>query len=122
MEQNKYFENTHTNAGTIKAGTKNVKMSWAIKDGMDSEIEHIKPGCGCTDALIDGNVVNAKYHDSSDVSVINSNNSKSILVTKSLTAYLKDGKPLKVKNDRGLEIFNPDKKSIRLTFTVTVTS
>ena len=122
MEQNIYFENTHTNAGTIKAGTKGTKLKWTIVTGMETMVEFIRPTCGCTEAEINGNIIKAHYNDSSDASVIQSNTSKSILVTKSLTAYIKDGLPLKVKNARGIETFNEKKKALKLTFTVTVTA
>lgn len=120
MDQLKYFKNTHYNGGNIHVGAKNVPVYWDIVDGRTGDIEAVVPGCGCTDASVNGSQVVAKYNDNSDISAIQATSAQALLVTKTVRAYIKDGLPLRVENDRGVQVYNPDKKQISLTFTVTV--
>lgn len=108
------------NIGTIKAGTSKNLVIWECLEGQVDKVEHLTASCGCTTPTTQGNNIIAYYNDSSDKSVINSTPNKLITVTKTVTAYIKDGRPLKTPNGKGVLDWNPDKEKVILKFFATV--
>ncbi len=115
------FDNTlYVVPQVVKAGQKDVKLEWQIKEGGDM-IEEIVPGCSCTaEATIFPDRVVASYTDNTPASEIEKMPGKIKTISKNLRVFLKDGKPLKVKNSRGVDAYNPDKQSVTLFFHVNV--
>lgn len=116
MDIHKAFHNVLTVVTKpIKAG-KSVEIFWPFKELAITDIEDTKGNCGCTKPDVHADGVRATYNDG--------HKSKDIdgakVVSKSVTVYLKDDKPLKVPNKKGVLDYNPDKSSIALTFHVTV--
>lgn len=100
----------------IKAGSK-VTIDWPYKALSKDLVEETKGNCGCTKPDILDDRIRAVYTDSTKRGDIKDG---AIVVSKSVTVYLRDGEPLKVKNKKGVEQDNPEKTSITLTFHVTV--
>ncbi len=106
---------------TISPGEADIPLSWDIEVGDGSMIEHASPGCGCTaDVSWTGKRVNAIYNDNTKREEVASMPGKTKTVSKNIRLFLKDGKPLRVKNERGVEAFNAQKASITLFFHVNV--
>ena len=121
----KLFKSTVAETVDIKAGQKNVNIEWPFEDLKPHELATYKDssgndklaiafGCGCTgtpELLSDRLCV--KYNDSG--------NNKG-LVSKALTVFYKDSEdtPVRVRNEKGVEIFNPNLGKTVLTFSVNI--
>jgi hypothetical protein len=117
------FENTlYVVPELIKVGQTGVNLEWHIKEGTGDDIEKIVPGCSCTaDAKIEKTRVVAVYTDNSPKEEISKMPGQMKTVSKNLRVFLKDGKPLMVKNARGVDTYNPEKASLTLFFHCNVT-
>lgn len=108
---------------TIVAGQKGVLVEWLFDDLGIHEIARkdngtfaIKPGCGCTaDIEVLSDRILAKYNDSTVLA-----GKTKDTVGKTLQVFLNDGKPLFVKNEKGVKIWNPSKTNALLSFTLKV--
>lgn len=81
----------------------------------------ISGNCGCTAEVEWRNgIVTATYNDTTKNDEVAMMPGRMKTVSKNIRVFLKDGKPLKVKNERGVEAFNAQKASITLFFHVNV--
>lgn len=80
------------------------KVQWTIAD-TTKKIVHIQPDCGgCTkNAKQEGNLITADFTPGTTGSL-----------TKGITVFLEDDKPLMVLNDTDDEILNMEKEKVRL--------
>ena len=109
---------------TIPVSSKKNLAAWVFQGDAD-QIEHIHPGCGSctTNCRVEGNVLLAEYEDRDSKNAVNRAEdpsktypNKIYAFTKNITVYLKDDEPLKIVNERGLEIFNTNKSRVVLNF------
>lgn len=107
-------------AEPIRCG-KSVLIRWPYKSLEKDMIESVRGTCGCSVAEYNDKEVTVTYNDSTSPSSIPKDKGF-IQVDKLIIVYLKDGKPLKVINAKGVEVFNEEKLQIPLTFSVTVIS
>lgn len=106
----------------IKANQAGVPLEWHIEEGSIEDIEHIQPGCGCTaEVKMENGRVLATYNDNTKVEEVAEMPGRVKTISKNLRVFLKDGKPLMVKNERGVETYNAQKQSLTLFFHVNVT-
>lgn len=106
---------------TIAPGQEGIPLAWSLEDGDASMIEHCQPGCGCTaEVEWNGKLVRAIYNDNTKKEEVVAMPGKVKTVSKNIRVFLKDGKPLRVKNERGVEAYNAQKASITLFFHVNV--
>lgn len=100
---------------SLKCGG-SVDIQWMFRDITVDMIEDFKGSCGCTKVLIPQTAdrVVATYNDT------HKDLKEPVNVSKSVTVYLKDDKPLKVLNDKGVMDYNPEKTSLSLIFHVSV--
>ena len=106
---------------TIKVGEAGVPLEWHVEEGFTSEIEYIQPGCGCTaEVKIEDGRVLATYNDNTRREEVAEMPGQVKTISKNLRVFLKDGKPLMVKNERGVETYNQQKQSMTLFFHVNV--
>lgn len=83
----------------------------------------ISGNCGCTaDVDILPDRIVAKYNDNTKKDEVLALPGKVMTVSKNLRVFLKDGKPLKVKNERGVETYNQQKATTTLFFHVNVSA
>lgn len=73
-------------------------------EGNVSEIEDYETDCSCTNVKASDGVLSVEY-----------SNGGSVTFAKSITLYVKDGKPLNVWQN-GIKVKNPDKEKIHLFF------
>jgi hypothetical protein len=105
----------------LTLGSKKNIVVWEF-EGDPKEIQQLKVGCGCTaNCRVEGNTVIAEYEDQSGPKVDPTNIDKlyptgKLAFNKSINVYLRDGKPLKEFNDKGVKVVNPNKSKIVLTF------
>lgn len=105
--------------GTYKPGTKDIPIKWGYKEVDKREIEKIVPNCGCTADIFKGpDGIYANYNDSTKKEAVEKSPGGVKVITKSVTVYFDDGKPLQIKNARGVMEKNPEKSSYVLTFHV----
>lgn len=105
--------------GKILPGTKHsIQFEF---EGPANLIEDMVPSCGCTANLaITSNKITGTYHDNTalDYNTIQRlpkvGEDRVHEISKSIAIYLADGKPLKVQNERGLMVYNPEKTKIWL--------
>lgn len=130
MENKRYFKTTHcTVKDPISPGTKNVGVNWLFEDltnvdiAKDSDGKYaVKPGCGCTaNVEVTETGIIAFYTDSTKKQDVLSSQNREKSVGKNMRVFLDDGKPLYVKNERGVMKLNVGgKANILLTFNVIV--
>lgn len=122
------FKQTSVKLEPIKAGQKNVPVEWLFdsitKEDIASYVDAkgetqyaIKPGCGCTASFeVLDDRIKALYSDGG--------NNKGA-VSKSVTVYHKPSDPsvpVRSKNERGVDVFNPALGKTVLMFTVPIGS
>ena len=88
-------------------------------EGDHTMIEHVQPDCGCTaKPEVTEDSINLEFTDSVSDKVREDLKKKygdlPQSYNKGITVYMNDGEPLKVKNTKGLDIYNPNKQSVRL--------
>lgn len=130
MENKKYFKTTKCSVkNPIKPGDKNVKVEWLFEDlanidiAKDSDDKYaVKPGCGCTaNVKVTDTGIIAYYSDSTSKKDVLASQNREKVVGKNMRVFLDDGKPLYVKNERGIMKLNvAGKANILLTFDVIV--
>lgn len=114
------FPSPNIYLGKIFPGTKHNLIFEFL--GPSNLIEDIVPSCGCTAsmAIVDNSKITGVYHDNTalDLNTINRlpivNKERLHEINKSIAVYLADGKPLKIQNERGFMIYNPEKLKIWL--------
>lgn len=107
----------------VPVGTQGINLEWQLEKGDGSMIEQVVPGCGCTaDVDILPDRIVAKYNDNTKKEEVLALPGKVMTVSKNLRVFLKDGKPLKVKNERGVETYNQQKATTTLFFHVNVSA
>lgn len=125
-----FKENTVSLEQPIKAGQKSVPVFFEFDDLTKDKIEYNKktgyqvvPGCTCSaDFSVRDDGISISYNDNTSKNNVDIQPKKELTVQKTLRVYLKDGKPMRKKNGRGVMVPNPDKESELLTFIVTVKS
>lgn len=116
------FENTlYVVPSKVKLGQEGIRLEWPIELGSGEMIEEVKAGCGCTaEVKVMSDRVVAIYNDNTKEAEVTSLPGRVKTISKNLRVYLKDGKPLKVRNERGVEQYNAEKTAITLFFHVNV--
>ena len=105
----------------IQCGAGGVLLEWHIAEGSGDMIELIQPGCSCTaEVEILPDRVRAIYTDNTKETEVRQMPGHIKTISKNLRVFLKDGQPLKVRNERGVEAFNAQKASTTLFFHVNV--
>lgn len=114
----KPFKSMHIDVqGTLKRGGKTT-IEWFYDQAYYGIIEDFATGCGCTaDVKKLGDRVRATFTDTSMDEAFHGDTQE---FTKTVTVFYDDGKPLMVKNNRGVEQYNTEKAQDVLTFTVKV--
>lgn len=120
----KAFKNIQVDLGNITAGTEGHKVFWEFEeldkntiatfvDNSGNEQYAVQRMCGCTaDVEVRENGISAVYND-------NGNSTGKLI--KRVKVYYKSGElPTKVKNERGVLMFNPKLPSTVLSFIVEV--
>jgi hypothetical protein len=108
----------------IKVGSKNNIVSFFYgPDLKKDDIEQVFPGCGCTaDVQILDDRITANYTDNtSPLEIEGASASNAKPIEKSLTVVYKSEEPLWTKNERGLQVVNPNKNREILKFYGNVT-
>lgn len=109
----KLFKDITIDIGEIKAGSKDNKVEWFFedlkKDDIASSIDkngkiqwHVVPSCGCTASI--------QVTDNSIVALYNDNGNHIGKIDKKITVYFKpddSSTPIKAKNEKGVEVYNP---------------
>ena len=124
MEQieltNKGFNNQQfVLPGPIKSGSNGHVVEFKFnKTTTEGDVEYVHPGCNCTaDISVKGGQVSAVYSDSTPPgSIPKAGEENAIPITKSLYIFWRDGKPLHINNERGVQVLNWDKAHTKLTF------
>lgn len=114
------FPSTVVNLGDIEqASTNNVAIFKF--EGDSNSIEDIVASCSCTaEIYLNEDHIKAVYRDNTQVnaSVIanlkEQGGRKYTDINKAITVFLRDGKPLKVPNQKGVMIYNQEKEKITL--------
>lgn len=115
----KPFKNAHIDVETVLPQGGSATLEWFYDEVDFNTIQKVQPGCGCTakiDQLADR--IRAVFTDQTVNDHFKGKDELSL--TKTLTVFYKDGKPLKTKNNRGVEIWNPEKEQDVLTFSVKI--
>jgi len=110
--------------GVIFPQQKGVKVFVPFREGVrKSDIQTIVPGCGCTaNVTWDSDGATASYSDNTPKADVEKYPTKTKTVTKHLTIYHNDGKPLKVSHPGKGKIYNPRKSKEVVYFDVTVST
>lgn len=112
------FATLNLDLGTIKWRSSNHRLDFPFT-GDDSMIEEIIPSCSCTaEPYIENGSIIALYTNTSKEE--NFTNGNELSLTNHIFVYIRDGLPLKVKNEKGQLIYNTNKKVITLSFTCKV--
>lgn len=130
MASTKYFKSVnYIHPDPISPGQKNVRVEWLFEDLTKDQIDlkengnyAVIPGCGCTANIevLDDRIV-ATYSDTTTEKKVRESQNRELQIGKNLRVYLKDGKPLRAKNDRGVMGWNvKGKENVILAFTVIV--
>ena len=89
--------------------------------GKEEEVEEVTAGCGCTNLKFKNRVITGKFQEQTRFSSIadiehyqKTYPNKYMPFIKSITVFYKDGKPLKVINEFGNEVWNPEKEQYTL--------
>lgn len=104
----------------IKCG-KSAIIKWPYKALEKDMIESVRGTCSCSTPTYNDKEVKVTYQDGTDAKDI-PKDTGFLQVDKLIIVYLKDGKPLKVKNEKGVEVWNEAKAQVPLTFSVSVIS
>ena len=90
----------------VKAGSTGNTAVWNFI-GDKSDIEEVVRGCGCTDFKINSDNITATY---------NASNTPGHPFSKTLTVFLKDGRPLKTIEEKSQQLkYNTNKDKVVLT-------
>lgn len=109
----------YTVPGEHTPGSSGLNVKFEFLELKKEEIKKVVAGCNCTaEVEITDDGINAVYTDSTSRSDVLIMNDKRLTVKKSLTVYMDDGLPLRVKNNKGQSVYNREKASIVLTFGV----
>lgn len=102
------FKDSIYNGGRIKKGS-HAEVRWRFKDGVTpDQVEKIEKGCHCTAKLSKSSQgVVGVYNDGTTKGDIG--DKEYITVTKNAIVYHNDGEPMKIKNNRGVKVPNPEK-------------
>ena len=98
MSSVKFLKTSH-DLGTIKAGSTDHQVRYPF-EGDSSQIEEIRPLCGCTaNVLVNGNELFANYtnYDKPD-----SITTDGVDINRKIMVFFTDGKPLKKLNPKGV--------------------
>lgn len=118
------FKNIQVDLGSITAGTQGHEVFWEFadlnKESIAKFVDHkgneqyaVQRMCGCTaDIEVTDKGIKAVYNDNG--------NSTGKLIKRVKVYYSKGDLPTKVKNDRGVLMFNPNLPSTTLSFIVEV--
>lgn len=98
----------------VARGTRGVPIEWHLPENNSQFARKADGslaiyGCGCTGFTDEGRIVKGTYNQE-----VTGN------VSKTFTLFFDDGKPLEVKNNKGIVIRNPDKKKALLSFNITI--
>lgn len=108
------FDSTTFDFGTqtmLLNGEENViDFKFPVLNGV---VEHVRKGCGCTDAFYDNGVVRGSLNLKSALGLKEREEKGEYLKAKTVTVYFQDGEPLKVV-DGTKEKYNNEKKQVTL--------
>ena len=93
MSATKHFDQLSYDFGERNL-SEQVEFSFPVLGGT---VEHVRKGCGCTDAYFDNGHIKGVIDLSSAVGEMDDDENKRSII-KTVTVYFKDGKNLKVKN------------------------
>ena len=98
-----------------------TRVEWEIT-GDPNHIVHFIPDCGCTaNTRIEGNRIIADFTETDSKNLTEPNRtewfpSRKMPITKGIWAYFNDGLDLFLLDDKGVQIVNPDKEKIKISF------
>lgn len=111
-----YVENRHSYGDKVVDRNESITLRWKITELQKWEVDEFRPGCNCT--------ANTRISDDGKfIEAIYTNDLQTVLppggsvLNKSITVYLNDGIG-KIKNNRGREVWGPNKQFFVITFTV----
>lgn len=105
------FLKTIHDLGTIKAGSTNHQVRYPF-EGDPSQIEDIRPLCGCTaNVLVQGNEIFANYTNYDKPEAITD---QGVDINRRIMIFFTDGKPLKKLNAKGVLDYNTEKSHVFL--------